>query len=343
MTARLFLHIGTEKTGTTSVQQYFRENRRGLLADGILYPRSFGEPGHKALVGAALPYEKCKDLGPRVEPTRLAAKLAAQIASSKPRTVILSCEQLSSRMGARHIDVLADLLGGLNVRPTVVLYLRRQDELLTSSYSTAVKGRRSKALVPRVAVRHRRRYHYLRLVRRWAARFPDPVVRVLEPNQLPSTDVLADFCQVIDHKLPAAPPGRSVRHNQSLAPDLLEFKRRANARIWQRASSYRQAARASQALLSRLESIPSPYAGYSLLTVPQRACILAAYESSNRILARRFLGRDGPLFDARCDQSAPVYDPTVEDDMVRIWRELERRRSIVDVLGTLLRGPPLWA
>lgn len=50
---RIFLHIGAEKTGTSSVQRFFSRNREALKAAGYLYPASAGNENHMALAAAA--------------------------------------------------------------------------------------------------------------------------------------------------------------------------------------------------------------------------------------------------------------------------------------------------
>ncbi len=53
-----YLHIGTEKTGTTSLQQFFALNRRRLAKHGIFYPATLGETAHIKLFVHALEFEK---------------------------------------------------------------------------------------------------------------------------------------------------------------------------------------------------------------------------------------------------------------------------------------------
>ena len=48
--ARLILHIGTHKTGTTSVQQVFATHRHALEPQGLIYPRIGQAHGHHGLV-----------------------------------------------------------------------------------------------------------------------------------------------------------------------------------------------------------------------------------------------------------------------------------------------------
>ncbi len=53
---RCVLHIGLEKTGTTTIQNRLASNRERLLERGILYPRSAGRSNHLHLVSACLDF-----------------------------------------------------------------------------------------------------------------------------------------------------------------------------------------------------------------------------------------------------------------------------------------------
>ncbi len=45
----LILHIGTSKTGSTSIQKVLARQRRALRTQGIVYPRSPGSERHELL------------------------------------------------------------------------------------------------------------------------------------------------------------------------------------------------------------------------------------------------------------------------------------------------------
>src|SRR5690606_40699353 len=42
---RIVLHIGTEKTGTSSIQHFLSKNRAALAAEGFVYPQFTGADG----------------------------------------------------------------------------------------------------------------------------------------------------------------------------------------------------------------------------------------------------------------------------------------------------------
>lgn len=49
---KIDVHIGTRKTGTTSIQHYCKSVREELLKAGTLYPKSLGLPSNNRLATA---------------------------------------------------------------------------------------------------------------------------------------------------------------------------------------------------------------------------------------------------------------------------------------------------
>ena len=54
MNLRCILHIGTAKTGSTTIQSFLQQNRQDLLARGFYFPHSLGQANHEKLVAYAL-------------------------------------------------------------------------------------------------------------------------------------------------------------------------------------------------------------------------------------------------------------------------------------------------
>jgi hypothetical protein len=97
------LHIGSEKTGTTSIQRYFSDNRTAHLREGFLYPRSAAYPGdhvHRKLSDAVR-------AGQNLEGLRLAGRFekeCARAAENGAKVVILSSEFFHSHI--RNADAI---------------------------------------------------------------------------------------------------------------------------------------------------------------------------------------------------------------------------------------------
>ena len=147
----LYLHIGTEKTGTSSVQNFFAANRELLARKGVLYPESPGARNHIGLAAAAQdlsgmgPLRKLLGLKDRAEVElyrrKLAAGLEAEYRSRAFKTVVMSGEHCSSRLvDDEEVQWLKDMLSPHFEKIKIVIYLRRQDDYLLSIYSTSVKS-----------------------------------------------------------------------------------------------------------------------------------------------------------------------------------------------------------
>ena len=62
MKRKVYLHIGTEKTGTASIQHFLSRHYDELREKGILYPKSLGRKSNMKLSAALQNYIKRDDL-----------------------------------------------------------------------------------------------------------------------------------------------------------------------------------------------------------------------------------------------------------------------------------------
>jgi hypothetical protein len=161
MTRRAILHIGTEKTGTTTLQHFLSTNRKELAARGFLYPRFCGAVNHTGLAVFALdparrdPIEE--PFGVRSEadvaPFRARLREAARLELADGATAIFSNEHCHSRLThVGEVACLKALLDEFFDDVQICVYLRRQDQLAVSSYSTHLKaGGVSRNILPRTS------------------------------------------------------------------------------------------------------------------------------------------------------------------------------------------------
>jgi hypothetical protein len=155
---KLVLHIGTHKTGTTSIQQAMARQRAELRRDGIYYPDS-----SRALGGTTEAHHPFAHALTGTD--RSALRKARRFARSLRReakgdeTVVLSAEPIWRHVyGAEkwtrlaqddptdywdrrrtYLETLRDVLGAFDVE--VVVVLRRQDRFVESNYSEMVARR----------------------------------------------------------------------------------------------------------------------------------------------------------------------------------------------------------
>ncbi|MCL5776523.1 hypothetical protein M1105_05915 [Limibaculum sp. FT325] len=281
---RCIVHLGCEKTGTTSVQAHFARNRAGYRAAGVLYPKTGCDPRgsvHKRISGAI-----------RGEPPEVEAEvfeaLAAEVAGAGGcGTVVLSSEFFHSQF-RRHarIAALRDALGAIFDRVELILYVRRQDRMALSMHSTALKGGWTAEKNP-LSVRKGKGDYYFdfaAIADNWAGVFGRDAlkVRIYDRRLLLNGSIVDDFCNMA--AVPRLEGADEPVLNASPSWQTLEVIRLFNA----------GGCREDDALRQMLWRRLSEQAGerMPLLSRAQAREFLARFANSNERLAREYLGMD---------------------------------------------------
>ncbi|MBS0385276.1 MAG: hypothetical protein JSS00_07995, partial [Proteobacteria bacterium] len=149
---RLLLHIGTEKTGTKSLQTWFAQNREPLRQQGVHYPTSLGDRVHRSLALFAMdpnqPDERFVQEGIQsavdhqafCERTFNSFTRECDAFAAIP-TWILSCEQLHSRLATQEmVERVKSFLCDRFESIKVIVHLRPQVDLAVSLASTGARG-----------------------------------------------------------------------------------------------------------------------------------------------------------------------------------------------------------
>jgi hypothetical protein len=197
--AQCILHIGTEKTGTTSLQNFLGINRAALLRAGVFVPASLSPyditANHERLTTLALADEKLNDdlrvaAGLRspqdvaAHRAQVAESLRGEISRLQPdrpieeSTILLSNEHCQSRLvEVAEIARLKTFLAEFVREVKVVVYVRPQHELAVSLYDQAMKsGYADITVLPDFSGRTQRYvtrtfFNYADLLDRWAQVF----------------------------------------------------------------------------------------------------------------------------------------------------------------------------
>jgi hypothetical protein len=214
-----YLHIGFEKTGSTSIQGFLTENAERLRAQGVLVPqtlaRSDGFRSHIGLTACALDDDKTEDdlrqhfaVGSREELLGFRQQASERLrqeldAAPGTGTLVLSDEHLSSRLERlQEVVRVRQMLARLCREVRVVAYVRNQADLLESIYNEALKnGFHDFDLVPDFEPGQpnswisRTYFDFHATLLRWAQVFGNDriTVRVFDPDTLQQGDVVRDF------------------------------------------------------------------------------------------------------------------------------------------------------
>ena len=305
----IWLHIGTEKTGSTSIQNACMSNRGILAAAGVLYPQAplLGSvQAHPGLVHFAatagdeirLPQIRSRSAEAPwdIESFRsgFLDKLAREIEDSRCTTILMSSEHLYSRLSQpASVEKLVASLRTIAAEVKVIAYLRPQYQLLPSLYSTQVKGGRTRKPLPLSRIKDRL-YNYNAILERWegAAGLANVTVRRFGGAYFFGHDLLADFFHATGVTLPEGFKPPAVARNQALDADAIEFLRVANevnAKSGSKVdpSSWHAMIKQLEALSDRDMPVVSP----DMLKE-----LDAMYKPSNRLVAARHFPGETDLF-----------------------------------------------
>jgi hypothetical protein len=203
---RAAVHIGLEKTGSTYLQEFLHTNAEMLRARGHAYPTFLGTSNHHALAAYALDARPAQDIhrwngvtGHNQEDYRrqLRRQLGAAVADSSSQHWLFTCEHLSSRLTTQAgVDRCVDLLRACGLEPQVLLFLRPQEEMIESTFSTAVISGATASFDLNTAIADRARYDYAQVIARWEKAVGRSNVVALEYPHGLATSALAElFCE----------------------------------------------------------------------------------------------------------------------------------------------------
>jgi hypothetical protein len=293
---QVFTHIGQHKTGSSALQEFFHLNRKTLLQQGLLYPRT----GRVDIQGAPHTRHMKLSLQPLVDPS-LIPDLVREINESGAQRVVISGEgfcRASARPQLRHgVEHLAKALERFDAR--IVVYLRPQEELVQSLYNWRIKfGVETRTFQDYLHAHLRDNpeyFHYDSLLEPFEAVFgPERIiVRIYDKNSFMEGSLFKDFFHAIGaewrdgYKVP--PPDV----NGGVPPKTLEVMRRLNALSETRLESSTQLSHHIAEIIEN-EDEGEPHA---MLTFEQKCAIREAYAESNARVAARYQPQlDGRLF-----------------------------------------------
>ena len=261
---KLFLHIGFNKTGSTSIQKDMAANSANLKAQGILYPFRPSAPymqGRQHVpLAAAVPGRRVRWLMKRKRKNLDHAfpALHAELAAQEFGTLVLSSESFGSQsMDAAKVAWLKEQFTGYDI--TVIAYIRRQDAYFLSAYQQRIKA----GSTTRFDFRLHEIMPALRFDRRlalWREAFgaQKVIVRPFERRFWPEGELCFDFLETIDADrrgiTPASPANdgldyRAVELMRQLNLKNADTRKRDKSGFHQRRKTYLALAKSLEAYL----------------------------------------------------------------------------------------------
>jgi hypothetical protein len=241
---KIFLHIGIEKTGSTTIQDFLNLNKARLCEQGIALSSALGVGNNVLLAAYGMSHTRSNSVHQQSGAIRRASRIAFDLNVSTAflrealalapdcHSLVLSTEHCHSNL-IEHDEVLKvrKLLKHVADDITIIVYLRRQIDVCISHYSTLLKfGGNIDFDTHFATLSLTHFYNYLELIRLWTGVFGEEhvKVRLFDKTNLVSNDLIVDFCYAagIANSAEFEFPANS---NQSLLPEaqklLLELNR----------------------------------------------------------------------------------------------------------------------
>lgn len=302
---RLVLHIGGEKTGTTALQDFLFRNSRAILErEDIFYPAAGPlcfNSAHFPVLTAFLPAGSLEFVpaDKNLTADRLQQELLAISEIIKPRILILSAEHFTSRMKPPAVSAFLAMLRDMKCFDAIsaVFFVRAQDELAISSFSTSLKfGRREWFATQHISPKNPYFNHFA-AAEMWASELGEGAV-VVRPYARGATDVPAEFMSVLGiSDMSAYDLPRQMNESLSLEQARIlhavnQFLPSPNAGGGkERPAPNQQAQRLRNVIvqaISQPSALPFKTSLFNCLSPQQLAAIHLAFEPANKSLSQKY-------------------------------------------------------
>lgn len=237
MTRTLYLHIGSGKAGSTTIQRHI--NRMGDPSLGVLPLRSFGTPNALRLVAACA--------GPRARPFfvenrkimtseefinnaySLWVRATEEVEKTPVQRFVSSSEFLIHKVRGRDIEIMHDHMKGVFDRVKIIVYLREQKSFLRSLWAQSVKGPTKSHLtfgefIDTLEGRHVH-WDYKFSLSAWSEVFGQEAIDacVFDPRAFAGGDLLTDFNARIGAR--HVPDAHDANEKENVTPSAEELER----------------------------------------------------------------------------------------------------------------------
>ncbi len=339
MKRTIYLHIGTYKTGTSSLQDFFSKNSAVLLSKGILYPLT----GRRTLDGEPSPrhMELSWMLGKK---PHLMDALRLEIERTDAPSVLLSSETFSSYAGMPsligNLSILKKAFSDYNVK--VIVFLRSQTSFIPSFYNLKVKiGREYRTLhefCRQDILDNPNFYNYHGMLLPWKATFSTENINVhvyhMSLNR--NNRLFSVFLDAIGTSLTSDFLMDSKPKNVSLPQNALDVLCSINRTT---DLSHKEEFIDVLSNLSDSDALVNSYSDAKPgLNCADIEYIREYFSESNKIVAYTYLGReDGVLFaeqPPRNSQQTDSYDPETTKENLAIlvtylWDQLQQNTQVL--------------
>lgn len=354
----LYIHIGTHKTGSSTLQLFFYQNRERLKQLGFFYPtegtyyKPLGMKASKkggqcflvfAMTGLYPDWFKLNDQYPQKKEECIKEIREHILPYQDYADILISTEHFFRKVKPE--DILA-IFEGMNFNLKLIIYLRRQDHFLESLYNQSTKNARyqdsfEQFVNQQIQDKGSYCYFYPKLLE-FASIFGQEniIVRPFEIGQFYHQNLIEDFLNILGLSLDET-FSLPAYQNESLPTELIQLMVLLQQQF---EADIRQRAVLNSLLRDKKFPLEIDRKKYSLFSPKWRRETLQHFEENNARIAREFLNRaDGRLFYEPLPDQDGVWEPypglsqeTVAATAIKIWQmEQEENQQLLEKVEQL--------
>ncbi|MEP3295792.1 MAG: hypothetical protein ABJO27_04795 [Pseudoruegeria sp.] len=332
---KAIIHIGRQKTGTTSLQSFLKANaleletqdfRYSLVGQKTITQREFaisakvasGRPipkGNTKLFYGLKTNEDAKNLADRFN-----NEFEQEMSGWNEKCFLLSSEYLNAWFDQTdQIKELDAYFSRFFSERGYVIYLRRQEDHVLSSYSQRLKS--SKVITLDEYIQQSHKFNYNRLVTNWANAVgrENLAVRLFEKDNMLNGDLIEDYCHLVGIDL--ANLKRPAHKNEALSSVAMDVLYQLNKTLpkFKPDGTMNEARKGVVTQLMNLDETTEK----KRLTSSQLDLIRSANKQSNEKLRAEFFPELAELFPSRPDQVFASADRSHEEKVSTLMKKIE--------------------
>ncbi|WP_297417337.1 hypothetical protein [Clostridium sp.] len=340
----IYLHIGSNKTGSSALQAFFYENSIILEKKGIYYPPQSGYWNKEFKISSGNAVYLLDDCDQYPLGEKGINKINSIFSlTEKYSKILLSSEWLWS---INDKTTFFNNFKKENIEIVVIVYLRRQDEYLESAINQKVKVTKYNKTVTYPECLNQSKQsgapleeldYYKELEKiKLAIGVSNIIVRPYEKLQFKNNNIFSDFLSIFNLELTddfiLPPPIVNPRLNR----DFMEIKRICNSLPIDNNTLVNVFHEPLMKLSTNTESSLNEFE-YSLFSYEEKLDIINKYDDSNQKIAREYLGRmNGKLFidplPKNNENSKPYSGPSMENVVMAFGYLLCKQIGEIDEL-----------
>jgi hypothetical protein len=288
MKPKLYLHIGTHKTGTTTIQRFLKEKAESLKSKGIVWiPNLKNTRTLKTCTSVdSQLINECKK--------ELKLTIARYGQNNACDSYLMSYEGLSGSpyLGYTNSNLiakqLAEITNDFDVK--IIVYLRKQDDFVESMYTQLIHIGESLTFNEFLESLPVNAFNWQTLLANYSEYFGEEniIVKRYGKSFLPEKNSLIEgFLECFDADIGVLPQSKKAKsHNKGYSRDALEIARLSNAYL-----SNEEKERL-HTLLSSV-SAKEAFTSYNYFDDTARLKFFKQFKEPNSKIARKYFGEDG--------------------------------------------------